>query len=235
MAEERGFRSGWSSSKDNEEQQQGNSDLAASNSIVAQNRRRRNDDDKSDLERWREADRPVYGQDPIDPSVVKLTQPIKMFGVYVESFSVSVGYGAESSTMQMTLIEDPDNFTQKLNANGVPLYRGTDSITGREVETTDTLSCDLNGENCTENEKIMVADPIVLQHEVQVLDDDGLPEKTQMAQTNLKLWQVFLLSVLSASLLCRVWSSSVYFKDTTTLKVLTAEDMMLLLNLPLRY
>jgi len=177
MAEERGFRSGWSSSKDNEEQQQGNSDLAASNSIVAQNRRRRNDDDKSDLERWREADRPVYGQDPIDPSVVKLTQPIKMFGVYVESFSVSVGYGAESSTMQMTLVEDPDNFTQKLNANGVPLYRGTDSITGREVETTDTLSCDLNGENCTENEKIMVADPIVLQHEVQVLDDDGLPEK----------------------------------------------------------
>ena len=177
MAEERGFRSGWSSSKDNEERQQGNSDLAASNSIVAQNRRRRNDDDKSDLERWREANRPVYGQEPIDPSVVKLTQPIKMFGVYVESFSVSVGYGAESSTMQMTLIEDPDNFTQKLNPNGVPLYKGTDPITGREIETTDALSCDLNGENCTENEKIMVADPIVLQHEVQVLDDDGLPEK----------------------------------------------------------
>jgi hypothetical protein len=100
-----------------------------------------------------------------------------MFGVYVESFSVSVGYGAESSTMQMVLIEDPDNFIQKLNANGVPLYKGTDSITGREIETTDTLSCDLNGENCTENEKIMVPDPIVLQHEVQVFDDDGLPEK----------------------------------------------------------
>jgi hypothetical protein len=177
MAEERGFRSGWSSSKDNEERKQANSDLAASNSIVSQNRRQRNDDDRSDLERWREADRPVYGQEPIDPSVVKLTQPIKMFGVYVESFSVSVGYGAESSTMQMVLIEDPDNFTQKLNSNGVPLYKGTDSITGREIETTDTLSCDLNGENCTENEKIMIADPIVLQHEVQVLDDDGLPEK----------------------------------------------------------
>ena len=32
-----------------------------------------------------------------------------MFGVYVESFTSSVGYGAESSTMQMTLVEDPDN------------------------------------------------------------------------------------------------------------------------------
>ena len=31
-----------------------------------------------------------------------------MFGVYVESFTSSVGYGAESSTMQMTLVEDPD-------------------------------------------------------------------------------------------------------------------------------
>lgn len=177
MAEERGFRSGWSSSKDNEEQQEANSNLADSNSIISGNRRRRNDDDRSDLESWREADRPVYGQEPIDPSVVKLTQPIKMFGVYVESFSVTVGYGAESSTMQMTLVEDPNNFTQKTNDNGVPLYKGTDSITGREIETTEKLSCDLNGENCTENEKIMIADPIVLHHEVQVLDDDGLPEK----------------------------------------------------------
>jgi hypothetical protein len=177
MAEERGFRSGWSSSKDNEEQQEANSNLADSNSIIAGNRRRRNDDDRSDLERWRDTNRPVYGQEPIDPSVVKLTQPIKMFGVYVESFSVSVGYGAESSTMQMTLVEDPNNFTQKTNDNGVPLYKGTDSITGREIETTEKLSCDLNGENCTENEKIMIADPIVLHHEVQVLDDDGLPEK----------------------------------------------------------
>jgi hypothetical protein len=32
-----------------------------------------------------------------------------MFGVYVEAFTSSVGYGAESSTMQMTLVEDPDN------------------------------------------------------------------------------------------------------------------------------
>ena len=177
MAEQAGFRSGWKSSKDNEEQQEANANLAESNSIIAGNRRRRNDDDRSDLESWREADRPVHGQEPIDPSVVKLTQPIKMFGVYVESFSVSVGYGAESSTMQMVLIEDPDNFIQKTNDNGSPLYKGTDSITGREIETTEKLSCDLNGENCTENEKIMIPDPIVLHHEVQVLDEDGFPEK----------------------------------------------------------
>ena len=41
--------------------------------------------------------------------MVQFTNPLKMFGVYVESFTSSVGYGAESSTMQMTLVEDPDN------------------------------------------------------------------------------------------------------------------------------
>jgi hypothetical protein len=41
--------------------------------------------------------------------MVQLTEPLKMFGVYVESFTSSVGYGAESSTMQMTLVEDPDD------------------------------------------------------------------------------------------------------------------------------
>ena len=40
---------------------------------------------------------------------VQLTEPLIMFGVYVESFTSAVGYGAESSTMQMTLVEDPDN------------------------------------------------------------------------------------------------------------------------------
>jgi len=179
MPEERGFREGWSSSKDNEDRLEANASLAESNSITAGNRRQRNDDDRSDLDMWRDAGRPVHGQAPIDPSVVKLTEPIKMFGVYVESFSVSVGYGAESSTMQMVLVEDPNNTTQKLNANGVPLYKGTDPITGREIETTEQFSCDINGENCTENDKIIIADPVVLQHEVQVLDDDGLPEKNQ--------------------------------------------------------
>ena len=177
MPEERGFREGWSSSKDNEDRLGANASLAESNSITAGNRRQRNDDDRSDLDIWRDAGRPVHGQAPIDPSVVKLTEPIKMFGVYVESFSVSVGYGAESSTMQMVLVEDPNNTTQKLNANGTPLYKGTNPITGREIETTEQFSCDINGENCVENEKIMIEDPIVLQHEVQVLDDDGLPEK----------------------------------------------------------
>ena len=41
--------------------------------------------------------------------MVQLTEPLEMFGAYVESFTSSVGYGAESSTMQMTLVEDPDN------------------------------------------------------------------------------------------------------------------------------
>jgi hypothetical protein len=41
--------------------------------------------------------------------VAQLTEPLTMFGVYVESFTSAVGYGAESSTMQMTLVEDPDN------------------------------------------------------------------------------------------------------------------------------
>lgn len=35
-----------------------------------------------------------------------LTEPLEMFNAYVVDFSCSVGYGAESSTMQMTLAED---------------------------------------------------------------------------------------------------------------------------------
>ena len=172
-----GFRSGWSSSGNTDGELGANTGQADSNSLIAGNRRRRADDDKTALERWRDNDRPVHGQEPIDPSVVELTEPIKMFGVYVESFNVSVGYGAESSTMQMTLIEDPDNSSQKRNANGDLLYLGTDPLSGREIETTEALSCDLNGANCVENPKIMFLDPIVVHHEIQVLDSNGLPEK----------------------------------------------------------
>jgi hypothetical protein len=51
--------------------------------------------------------------------MVQLTKPLKMFGVYVESFTSSVGYGAESSTMQMTLVEDPDkNIALKHSLDG---------------------------------------------------------------------------------------------------------------------
>ena len=53
--------------------------------------------------------------------MVQLTEPLKMFGVYVESFTSSVGYGAESSTMQMTLVEDPDK--------GIKLKHSLDSGT----------------------------------------------------------------------------------------------------------
>ena len=176
MAEQRGFREGWSSSKDNEDRLGANANLAESNSIIAGRRKEKNEEGKSELETWRESGRPVHGQEPIDPSVVKLTEPIKMFGVYVESFNVSVGYGAESSTMQMVLVEDPNNKSQKRNSSNQLLYRGTDAF-GREVETTEATTCDINGENCVENEKIMIEDPIVLHHEVQVLDEDGFPEK----------------------------------------------------------
>ena len=172
-----GFRSGWSSSKDTKGELGANASQEASNSIIAGNRRRRAESDQNDLENWRNNNRPVHGQEPIDPSVVELTEPIKMFGAYVESFNVSVGYGAESSTMQMTLIEDPDNSSQKRNANGDLLYLGTDPLSGREIETTETLSCDLNGQNCVENPKIMFLDPVVIHHEIQVLDSNGIPEK----------------------------------------------------------
>jgi len=45
-----------------------------------------------------------------------LTEPLEMFNAYVVDFTCSVGYGAESSTMQMTLAEDPDH----VDSNGNP-------------------------------------------------------------------------------------------------------------------
>ena len=48
--------------------------------------------------------------------MVQLTEPLEMFNAYVVDFTSSVGYGAESSTMQMTLVEDPDN----VDSNGNP-------------------------------------------------------------------------------------------------------------------
>ena len=62
------------------------------------------------LSSWRSAGRPVIGQPPNQSTTSpKLTAPLIMFNALVESFSSSVGYGAESSTMQMTLVEDPEN------------------------------------------------------------------------------------------------------------------------------
>ena len=75
MAEKRGFRSGWSSSGDTEDRLGSNASQADSNSLVAGNRKRRADDDKNTLETWRDNNRPVHGQEPIDPSVVELTEP----------------------------------------------------------------------------------------------------------------------------------------------------------------
>ena len=50
--------------------------------------------------------------------MVQLTEPLEMFNAYVVDFSCSVGYGAESSTMQMTLAEDPDHVDS--NGNSAP-------------------------------------------------------------------------------------------------------------------
>ena len=45
-----------------------------------------------------------------------LTEPLEMFNAYVVDFTCSVGYGAESSTMQMTLAEDLNH----VDSNGNP-------------------------------------------------------------------------------------------------------------------
>ncbi len=50
--------------------------------------------------------------------MVQLTEPLEMFNAYVVDFSCSVGYGAESSTMQMTLAEDPNHVDS--NGNSAP-------------------------------------------------------------------------------------------------------------------
>ena len=66
--------------------------------------------EESRISRWRSSGRPVVGQPPNQSTTSpKLTEPLIMFNALVESFSASVGYGAESSTMQMTLVEDPEN------------------------------------------------------------------------------------------------------------------------------
>ena len=54
--------------------------------------------------------------------MVQLTEPLEMFNAYVVDFTSSVGYGAESSTMQMTLVEDPDNVDSNGNPSPCLLY-----------------------------------------------------------------------------------------------------------------
>ena len=98
----------------------------------------------------------------IGTPVTQITEPIYMFGVYVENFTSGVGYGAESSTMQMTLIEDPENVKQAVDPlTGLPLYLDSDGNTTTTV--TDT--------------PVMVEDPVVIEHEAIRLDDEGKPAR----------------------------------------------------------
>ena len=98
-------------------------------------------------------------------------EPAFMFGAYVTSFSSSVGYGAESSTLQMSVIEDPNREIQKKNDLGELLYLGTNAQ-GEEVETTDAV--DSNGDA---NTKIMVPSPVTIHYFEPVRDSDGVQQK----------------------------------------------------------
>lgn len=47
--------------------------------------------------------------------------PITMFGAYVSDLSISLGWGGQGGSMQMTLVEDPDNGVEiGKDSNGVP-------------------------------------------------------------------------------------------------------------------
>ena len=98
-------------------------------------------------------------------------EPSFMFGAYVTNFSSSVGYGAESSTLQMSIIEDPNREIQKKNDLGELLYLGTNAL-GEEVETTDAL--DSNG---NANTKIMVPSPVTIHYFEPVRNSDGVQQK----------------------------------------------------------
>ena len=105
-----------------------------------------------------------------------ITEPIRMFGAYVLDFTSSVGYGAESSTLQMKIAEDPNNMVQSRNAAGELLYfpknpDGTDDIT---QNTTDAID-EATGAT---NTKVMESDPVEIHHYVYKKDADGVPQKT---------------------------------------------------------
>ena len=46
--------------------------------------------------------------------------PITMFGAYVSDLSISLGWGGQGGSMQMTLVEDPDNDVEIGKSGGVP-------------------------------------------------------------------------------------------------------------------
>ena len=105
-----------------------------------------------------------------------ITEPIRMFGAYVLDFTSSVGYGAESSTLQMKIAEDPNNMVQSRNASGELLYfpknaDGTDDTTQTTTDATDEATS-------ATNTKVMESDPVLIHHYVYKKDADGVPQKT---------------------------------------------------------
>jgi hypothetical protein len=105
-----------------------------------------------------------------------LTEPIRMFGAYVLDFTSSVGYGAESSTLQMKIAEDPNNKVQSRNATGELLYfpkkeDGTD-------DTTQTTTAAIDEATSAKNTKVMESAPVLIHHYVYKKDSDGVPQKT---------------------------------------------------------
>lgn len=62
-----------------------------------------------------------------------MANPVKMFGAYVSNLSTNIGWGGQGGTMQLKLVEDPDN--------GVEIRRGQNTgqiFTGEEVVDKDT-------------------------------------------------------------------------------------------------
>ena len=96
--------------------------------------------------------------------LMTIYQPIpeapKMFGVYVQQFSSNVGYGSNGSSLSMTLVEDPDNFSHKKNSSGQLLYLDSNG--------NDTTSSSTGG---VPNQPSMFKDPLIIKH--AVFDDEG--------------------------------------------------------------
>ena len=79
-----------------------------------------------------------------------ITEPPLMFGVYVTNISSSVGWGSQSSTLQLTLVEDPDHEKQSKDRSGNLLYRDSDG----NATTTETAT----------TTPIMEPDPLLIKH-----------------------------------------------------------------------
>jgi hypothetical protein len=103
-----------------------------------------------------------------------------MFGVYVESFTSSVGYGAESSTMQMTLVEDPNNFSQRKDSQGNLIYLDSAGNPTLAPQTCNTAIPQV----CTDNPPAMGSVPMAIKHSLDggATFIDGFPEVGTVCQ-----------------------------------------------------